>query len=53
LVKQYQTSDVKDILSAATFLDLQHKELPFLSTTEKEEILEEVESELISMHMVT
>jgi len=53
LVQQYQTSDVKDTLSTATFLDPQYKELPFLSTTEKEEILDEVESELISMHMVT
>jgi len=29
LIQQYQTSDVKDILSAATFLDPQYKELPF------------------------
>ena len=52
LAQRYQTSDVKDILNTITFLDPRYKELPFLTTTEKEGI-NNVEMELIGMHMVT
>ena len=49
LLQQYQTNDVKDIFNVATFLDPRYNELAFLSTTEKEEILDNVESEPISI----
>ena len=53
LAQRYQASDVKDILNTVTFLDPRYKELPFMTTTEKEEILNHVEMELMGMHMVT
>ena len=53
MAQRYQASDVKDILNTVTFLDLCYKELPFLTTPEKEGILNNVEMELIGMHMVT
>jgi len=49
LAQRYQASDIKDVLNTTTFLDSRYKELPFLSTADKEDIYDNVKIELISM----
>jgi len=38
LAQRYQASDIKDVLNTTTFLDPWYKELPFLSTADKEDM---------------
>ena len=51
LAQRYQASDIKDVLNTSTFLDPRYKELPFLSAADREEIYDNVKTELISMQL--
>ena len=47
---RYQSSELKNILNVTTFLDPRCKELPFVSDSDKEKVLEQVQEELLDMY---
>ena len=53
LEDRYHNRTVERIINFATFLDLRYKELPFLDSFSKQEIIEQVEDELISLECDT
>ena len=50
LAGRYQSSELKTVLNVTTFLDPRYKELPFVSDSDKEKVLEQVEEELLGMY---
>ena len=50
LAGRYQSSELKTVLNVTTFLDPCYKELPFVSDSDKEKVLEQVEEELLDMY---
>ena len=53
LEDRYHNTTVKRIINFATFLDPRYKGLPFLDSFSKQEIIEQVEDELISLECDT
>ena len=53
LEDRYHKTTVERIINFATFLDPRYKELPFLDFCNKQEIIEQVEDELISLECDT
>ena len=49
LAGRYQSSELKTVLNVTTFLDPRSKALPFVSDSEKEKVLEQVEKELLDI----
>ena len=50
LEDRYHNTAVDRIINFATLLDPRYKELPFLDSFSKQEIIEQVEDELIHYH---
>ena len=50
LAGRYQSSELKTVLNVTTFLDPRYKALPFVSDSNKEKVLEQVEEELLDMY---
>ena len=53
LSRRYQDDDVKIMMNNTTFLDPRYKELPFLSTSEKDQVIKNVKVELCSLLVET
>ena len=50
LAGRYQSCELKTVLNVTTFLGPRYKELPFVSDSDKEKVLEQVEEELLDMY---
>ena len=50
LAGRYESSELKTVLNVTTFLDPRYKALPFISDSDKEKVLEQVEEELLDMY---
>ena len=46
---RYQSSELKTVLNVNSFLDSRYKDFPFVSDSDKEKVLEQVEEELLDM----